>query len=187
MCKYPCQPSGWGCQKAIARPIRQQGADSGRRVRAHHQGLHECREDTWALERAGHFADHAHDDADTVGQDHGCIATRRGGTTGDPALLAHVDPDRAWRDLTSLVGVECERHCGDRVATDVRIFISSLPPKARLPRQTVRGHGSIENAHHWGMAVAFGEDDSRIRTGYAAHNRAIPGALSTTSCGRTAP
>ena len=37
----------------------------------------------------------------------------------------------------------------------------------------MRGHWAIENAHHWVLDVAFGEDDSRIRTGYAIHNMAI--------------
>ncbi len=138
-------------------------------VRDHHKGLHARLEDTFArtLRRL-------HDYADTVGKDHGCIEIRRCWTTGDPALLAHADPDRAWCDLASLVWVECERRIGDRVTTDIRCFISSLPPKARLPLQAVlRGHWAIENAHHWVLDVAFGEDDSRIRTGYAAHNMAI--------------
>ena len=34
----------------------------------------------------------------------------------------------------------------------------------------MRKHWSIENAHHWVLDVAFGEDGSRIRTGHAAHN-----------------
>jgi len=162
-----------GCQKAIARQIRKQGADYVLRVRAHHKGLHHRLEDTFALERAGNFAGGPHDYADTVGKDHGRIEIRRCWTTGDPALLAHVDPDREWCDLASLVWVESERRCGDRVTTDIRIFLSSLPPKARLQLQVVRGHWTIENAHHWVLDVAFGEDDSRIRTGHAAHNMAI--------------
>jgi len=60
--------------------------------------------------------------------------------SGDPALLAHVDPDREWCDLASWVWVECERRCGDRVTTDVRIFIASLPPRARPLLQAVRQH-----------------------------------------------
>lgn len=162
-----------GCQKAIARQIRQQGADYVLRVRDNHKGFHTRLKDTFALERAGHFADYAHDYADTVGKDHGRIETRRCWTTGDPALLAHADPDREWCDLASLVWVESERRCGDKVSTEVRIFISSLPPQARLQLQAVRGHWAIENAHHWVLDVAFGEDGSRIRTGYAAHNMAI--------------
>ena len=162
-----------GCQKKIARQIRAQEADYVLRVRANHQGLHDRMEDTFALERAADFADCPHDYADTVGKDHGRIETRRCWTTGDPAYLAHVDPDREWCDLASLVWVECERRCGDRVATDTRCFISSLPPRAQPLLQAVRQHWSIENAHHWVLDVAFGEDDSRIRTGYAAHNMAI--------------
>ncbi len=140
-------PSGWGCRKAIARQIREQEADHVLRVRAHHQGLHERMEDTFALERAADFADGPHDHADTVGKDHGRIGIRR---------------------------------CGNRVTTDTRCFISSLPPKAGPLLQAVRRHWSIENAHHWVLDVAFGKDDSRIRTGHAAHNMAIPGASRTT-------
>ena len=162
-----------GCQKAIARQIREQGADYLLRVRANHKGLHARLQDTWNLERAGHFAGYAHDYADTVGKGHGRIEIRRCWTTGDPDLLAHADPDREWRDLTSLVWVESERRCGDRVSTEVRCFISSLPPRAKPQLEAVRKHWTIENAHHWVLDVAFGEDASRIRTGHAAHNMAI--------------
>ena len=174
-----------GCQKKIARQIREQGADYLLRVRTHHKGLHGRLQDTWDLERAEGFAGYAHDDADTVGQGHGRIESRRCWTTGDPDLLAHGDPDRAWRDRASLVRVECERRCGDRVATEVRGFLSSLPPKAQPQLEAVRKHWAIENAHHWVLDVAFGEDGSRSRTGHAAHNMALPGALPTICCART--
>ena len=166
-------------RKKIARPIREQGADYLLRVRANHKGLHNRLQDTWDLERAGGFAGYAHGYADMVGKGHGRIEIRRCRATGDP--------DREWRDLASLVRVESERHCGDRVSTEVRGFISSLPPKAQPQLRTVRKHWSIENAHHWVLDVAFGEDGSRIRTGHAAHNMVIPGALPTTCCARTHP
>ena len=71
-----------GCQKAIARRIRKQGVDYVLRVRDNHKGLHARLEDTFALERAGHFAGYAHDYADTVGKDHGRIARTVGAGTG---------------------------------------------------------------------------------------------------------
>jgi len=37
----------------------------------------------------------------------------------------------------------------------------------------VRQYWSIENAHHWVLDVAFGKDDSHIRTGYAVYHMAI--------------
>ena len=162
-----------GCQKAIARQIRAQEADYVLRVRANHQGLHGRIQDTWTLERAQNFAACRHDYADTVGKDHGRIAICRCWVTGDPAYLVHVDSNRDWCDLASLVWVESERRCGDRITTDTRFFIASLPPEAKPPLQAVRQHWTIENAHYWVMDVAFGEDDSRIRTGHAAHNMAI--------------
>ena len=174
-------------RKKIARQIREQGADCVLRVRANHKGLHARLQDTWDLERAGGFAGYAHDYADTVGKGHGRIESRRCWTTGDPDLLAHADPDREWRDLASLVRVESERRCGDRVSTEVRGFISSLPPRAKPQLEAVRKHWAIENAHHWVLDVAFGEDGSRIRTGHAAHNMAIPSASPTTCCARTRP
>ena len=39
--------------------------------------------------------------------------------------------------------------------------------------QGVRSHWSIENALHWVLDMAFREDESRIRTGHAAHNMSI--------------
>ena len=55
-----------GCQKAIARQIRKQGADYVLRVRANLQGLHDRLQDTWDLEWAGNFASCPHDYADMV-------------------------------------------------------------------------------------------------------------------------
>ena len=143
------------------------------RVRDHHKGLHARLEDTFALERVQDFVGYAHDYADTVGKNPRAHRNPPLLDNGRPRPDPMWTPTRAWCDLASLVWVECERHCGDRVTTNVHAFISSLPPKARLPLQAMRRHGSIENAHHWVLDVAFGEDDSRIRTGYATHNMVI--------------
>ena len=83
-----------GCQKVIACQIRKQGADHVLCVRDNHQGLHARLQDTVALERTGNFAGYTHNDADTVGKDHGRIETHRCRATGDPALFAHAAPDR---------------------------------------------------------------------------------------------
>ena len=42
---------GWGCQKAMARQIRKQGANHGLRVRTHHKGLHNHPEHSFPVER----------------------------------------------------------------------------------------------------------------------------------------
>ena len=109
-------------------------------VRANHHGLHDRMEDTFHLEWAEDFDDCPHDYADTVGKDHGRTKIRSDWTTGDPAYLAHIDPDLDWCGLASLVWVKSEHHCGDQVTTDTRCFISNLPPKAQLLLQAEHQH-----------------------------------------------
>ncbi len=46
-----------------------------------------------------------------------------------------------------------------------------LTPEALA--QVVRTHWGIENQVHWVLDVTFGEDASRIRTGFAAENLAV--------------
>ena len=89
-----------------------------------------------------------------------------------------LDPDREWCDLASLVWVECERRCGDQVTTDTAAS-SPAYPQSRSLLQVVRQHETIENAHHWVLDIAFDEDNSRIRTGHAAHNMTISGVSPT--------
>ena len=56
---------------------------------------------------------------------------------------------------------------------ETRYYISSLPADAQALLQAVRSHWGIENSLHWVLDMAFREDESRIRTGHAAHNMSI--------------
>ena len=81
-----------------------------------------------------------------------------------------MDPDGLWPDLCSLVLIEAQWRQGDRVISETCYYISSLPAAAQLLLQGVRSHWGIENALHWVLDMAFRENESRIRTGHAAHN-----------------
>ena len=69
--------------------------------------------------------------------------------------------------------VEAQRQIGKEVSCQRRYFISSLDADALRLGEVVRAHWMVENALHWVLDVAFGEDDSRIRHGNAAENMAV--------------
>ena len=87
-----------GCPKAIAHPSRELEADSVLGVKKNPKGIYDRLTDTFALERATHFADCPHDSVTTVAKAHGRIEIRRGWVLGDPASWAYVDPHRDGRD-----------------------------------------------------------------------------------------
>lgn len=92
--------------------------------------------------------------------------------------------------------MRAERRCGDQVSHEVRYDLSSLagPRMARILNNAVRAHWGSENSLHWTLDVAFREDESRVRTGHAAHYLALRRRMaltllqhaSTARCGITA-
>ncbi|MCY3659000.1 MAG: ISAs1 family transposase [Caldilineaceae bacterium] len=162
-----------GCQKRIAETIRDQGADYVLALKGNQPQLHEAVVETFAVEQAEAFEGCDHDFHQTVNKNHGRIETRRCWVIGTPEYIRYVAPDEAWPDLQSLVMIEAQRRQGDQVTAETRYYISSLPADARVLLQVVRSHWGIENSLHWVLDMAFREDESRIRTGHAAHNLSI--------------
>ncbi len=84
-----------------------------------------------------------------------------------------------WQDLASFAIVERERTVGGRTSTERRYYLSSLAADAQRIAQVVRSHWEVENRLHWCLDVQFNEDQSTVRTGFAANNlafvRHIPG------------
>ncbi len=122
-------PPGWGCPTVIAPQLRTPGADSGLTVTANPKHRQGRREDTCASAPSQGLADCPHDSTAPAGQDQGRIATRRCGVMGALDYRQYGDPEQVWTDLQSLIMVESERRCGTQVATQVRCFISRLPPR----------------------------------------------------------
>lgn len=81
-----------------------------------------------------------------------------------------LDNKAAWRDLQCVVRVRntCTRK--GVTSQEDRFFITSLPLDAGRIMRSVRYHWGIENGLHWTLDVAFDEDHSRIRTGFAQAN-----------------
>ena len=58
-------------------------------------------------------------------------------------------------------------------STEVRYFLSSLPPMARRVGSAIRGHWRIENGLHWVFDVVFREDARRVYDRTTAENVAF--------------
>jgi predicted transposase YbfD/YdcC len=84
-----------------------------------------------------------------------------------------------WAGVVSLVMVTCVvwEQATDRQRTEVRYFLSSLPPVARRLGAAIRGHWSIENGLHWVLDVVFREDARRVYDRTTAENVAFMNRL----------
>src|SRR5512144_1633849 len=156
-----------GCQKEIARTIRQREADYLLALKANHEHLYE---------QVVAFFDGAcarHMKGDDIryhrrwSEGHGRTEARRCWATSD---LSWLEGREGWKDLKSVVMIEAERFIGDALSVETRYYLSSLPDDAELLNEAVRSHWAVENSLHWVLDVTFDEDRSRIRKGDAPEN-----------------
>ncbi len=87
-----------------------------------------------------------------------------------PKNLRHADK---WVDAKSICRVTRTYEDRGEDKSEVRYFLSSLPPKAKKLAQGVRGHWAIENGLHWVLDMTFAEDRNRARLGHAQENLAL--------------
>lgn len=80
-----------------------------------------------------------------------------------------------WAGVLSLVMVTrvVWEQARETPSTEVRYFLSSLPPVARRLGSAIRGHWSIENGLHWVLDVVFREDARRVYERTTAENVAF--------------
>src|SRR5207237_1115444 len=102
----------------------------------------------------------------------GRLALRRYWTSSAPRILAALTPSGAWPDLRSLGMVERERRSGSKGTLETRYYLASLPGAVAPFAHAVRGHWGVENRLHWILALAFREDERRVRVGHGAHHLA---------------
>ncbi len=159
-----------GCQKEIARKIREKGADYLLALKENHPKLHESVVARFDAARDGGFESREMDFAETEDRNHGRIEYRRCRVESDISWLERKDE---WKDLASVAMIESERHLDGRFSIERRYYLSSAKLEASEFLERARRHWSIENSLHWVLDIAFREDDSRIRKGNGAENFAI--------------
>jgi predicted transposase YbfD/YdcC len=155
-----------GCQKEIARQVRQQGADYVLAVKGNQKKLAEA---IGLQLRRTHAKDTHRAKLTTRATSHGRMEERT-----YTAMEAPPPVKRQWPDAQSVVRV-----CRERTDTqgnkskEVRDFVSSLPAEVERLAGVIRGHWGIENQLHWSLDVTFGEDGSRVRVGHGPENTAL--------------
>ena len=162
-----------GCQTNIAQLIIDQGGDYVLALKGNQGNLHRDVQDLLAYAQEIDFKQVAHDQHQTVDKGHGRLEIRRHWTISEPEFITFVDPKGKWAGIQSIGMVEAQRTVGDQTSSEVRYYISSLPGDAVQFAQAIRTHWEIENKVHWVLDVAFREDLSRVRLGFAAENFAV--------------
>lgn len=156
-----------GAQASIARTIRERGAHYVLCVKDNHPKLVE----SFLLAQAGVGGTLEPTSTSERSEDaHGRREVRRCRAFDAVDRLYRAEQ---WPDLKSFAIVERERTVGDQTSVERRYYISSLPADAERIAHAVRSHWEIENRLHWCLDVQFNEDQSTVRTGFAANNLAI--------------
>lgn len=163
-----------GCQRNIAQRIIDQGGDYILTVKENQKRLYNAIDRVFTHLPDWGYTDMVADRHRTINKGHGRIETRDCWIVTDSKYLDYAQ-ERAtdWPALDALVKVRAERQVDGERSVETRYFIASTALDAEQMLASVRAHWGIESSAHWILDVAFREDHSRVRTGYAAQNLAV--------------
>jgi predicted transposase YbfD/YdcC len=156
-----------GCQKDIARAIRDTGADYLLQVKGNQPVLQADIEASIDAAFAADFEGFEHDVWVNELRGHGreeeqvCLVLYN---------LERLGTREEWVDLQAIVRVARTKWEGDKETFEVAHYICSQRGSAEELGSATRGHWGIENGLHWVLDVIFREDDSRLKDRTAAEN-----------------
>ncbi|HEY3929182.1 MAG TPA: ISAs1 family transposase [Candidatus Koribacter sp.] len=155
----------------IATAIRAAGANYLLAVKANQPTLR-CEIETFFAEAASASLESVTD----VDKGHGRIEQRTVTVAHEVDWLngdRRFPGERRLPDVAAIVRVASRAELKDQGRFETRYYISSAALSAARAAEAVRSHWAIENSLHWVLDVTFGDDQSRLRTGYGAENMAV--------------
>jgi predicted transposase YbfD/YdcC len=159
-----------GCQVEIADKIVAHKADYLLALKGNHPKLEAEVKDYFDTAPAAELAVKT-----TVEKGHGRIETRIATVSDNVDWIVserRYPGEPGFTTIKTLVKVLSRTEHHDRCTFDTRYFISSAPPNIERMATAARGHWGVESMH-WLLDVAFGDDQSRYRTGHGAKNMAV--------------
>jgi predicted transposase YbfD/YdcC len=159
-----------GCQKEIAAKVREREADYVLTVKANQEHLEEDIRTYFEELDDGQRRPRQHSEDKKKSKGHGRVETRWCDAVAVPASLRN---QQEWKDLRSICRVTRLWEEKGQEHIEVRYFISSLAPDAKVLAKAILGHWGVENGLHWVLDMYFAEDRSRARTDNAAANLAV--------------
>lgn len=158
-----------GCQKAIARQIRDAKADYLLGLKENQPTLYEDVEACFLEAFEAEFAGLKHDQYATKEVSHGRHEERICTVLYEPQGLRTQEE---WVDLKSVIQVIRFRRQEEKQTEEISYYVSSSTASAQVLAQSIRAHWGIENGLHWCLDVLFAEDRCRTRQENAAQNLA---------------
>lgn len=156
-----------GCQKNIAKTIRDSGGNYLLAVKANQPTLYG---DIVNLFEEAQKVDFKYvlncDRFESIEKNAGRIEMRSINIISDPSELSTAED---WKDLQTIVEVINETKVKGKITIEKRYYISNLIDSAQNFGGRVRAHWGVESMH-WTLDVTFNEDDSRANTLHAAVN-----------------
>ena len=160
-----------GCQKEIAKKIREKEGDYTLALKRNQGILHAEAENFFMQAEDVGFAEDTHCAvARTLDKGHGRIEERKVVVTNN---LDWLDTRGDWEGIKSIVQVTSRRMSCGKESLEKRYYISSKEWSPEEAGGAIRSHWSIENHLHWSMDVVFNEDVSLANIGHAAENLAM--------------
>lgn len=160
-----------GTQKEIAKVITDRGGDYVLCLKGNQGNLHQDVQQLFNWARKNNFKNIPHEACSTINKGHGRIEIRRYWLLES---VEHLIDYHLWSGLKRVGLIESERRIeGKPASIEQRYYLLSLDGGVERFAQASRSHWGIENQLHWCLDVAFNEDNSRIRSGYAPENMTL--------------
>lgn len=155
-----------GCQKDIAKTIREEKADYILALKLNHKNLHD---DVVHAFKNEDFLRNA-SKHEIWRDDHGRTEHQIFTVISD---LEWLESQKDWQDLQTIIMVESERIVGDKTSQEKRYYLSSLRENAEDIGGKIRDYWGIENKYHWVLDVIFKEDQRILWNKNFARNEAV--------------